>query len=347
MKTCLVTGGAGFIGSNFIHYLFAKYDRDIMVVNIDKLTYAGNLHNLEGMNERDNYIFIKADINDCIAIEAVFKRYKPDIVINFAAETHVDRSISSPRIFAETNILGTQALLDICLKYPPKKFIQISTDEVYGSLNKEGVFTEESPLKPSSPYAASKAAADLMVQAYYKTYGLPFNITRCTNNYGPFQMPEKLIPLVISRVLDGMPVPVYGEGTNIREWIFVTDHCRALDEVINKGVTGEVYNIGSGCGIENIQLVKMIIDTIRESLPPGDKRKNSISYDLIELVEDRKGHDFRYAVSSEKIRQATGWQPATSLEDGIRFTVNWYLTHELWVKKARKRLLNCVDGGVR
>ncbi|SHG65637.1 dTDP-glucose 4,6-dehydratase [Thermosyntropha lipolytica DSM 11003] len=338
MQTYLVTGGAGFIGSNFIHYLLTRYHRDIVVVNVDKLTYAGNIHNLDGVKEYGNYVFIQADINDLITLEKVFARYRPDVVVNFAAETHVDRSISSPRIFVETNVLGTQALLDMCLKYPVKKFVQVSTDEVYGSLGKEGVFTEDSPLRPSSPYASSKAAADLILQAYHQTYGLPFNITRCTNNYGPLQMPEKLIPLVISRVLDGMPVPVYGEGTNIREWIFVEDHCRALEEVIHKGVTGEVYNIGSGCEIENLRLVKLVIDMVKELLPAGDRRKNCISHDLIELVADRKGHDFRYAVSSEKIRQATGWQPAVSFEEGIRFTVNWYLTHEEWVKKARQRL---------
>lgn len=345
MQTYLITGGAGFIGSNFIHYLFEEYDEEIVIVNIDKLTYAGNIHNLEQIKERHNYFFIKADINDRITLDAVFERYKPDVVINFAAETHVDRSIFAPRVFACTNILGTQALLDICLKYQVKKFVQISTDEVYGSLEKDGVFTEDSPLKPSSPYAASKASADLMVQAYYKTYGLPVNITRCTNNYGPFQVPEKLIPLTIEHVLNNIPVPVYGDGTNVREWIFVQDHCRAIDRVVNRGVTGEIYNIGSGCQIENIQLVKMIIDKVRELLPPGDKRKNYINYNLIEFVEDRKGHDFRYAVSSEKIKQAAGWQVETSFEEGLKLMIEWYLQNELWVKRAKERL-TIIDNGV-
>ncbi|MBO8159219.1 dTDP-glucose 4,6-dehydratase [Thermosyntropha sp.] len=340
MKTYLITGGAGFIGSNFIHYLMQKYGDEVLVINVDKLTYAGNLSNLENIQDRNNYFFIRADINDRKALELVFNKYKPDIVINFAAESHVDRSINYPRIFTYTNISGTQVLLDYALKYSVSKYVQISTDEVYGSLGEQGFFTEKSLLKPSSPYSASKASADLMVEAYYKTYGLPVNITRCSNNYGPFQSPEKLIPLVIEHALNNKPVPVYGNGMNIRDWIFVKDHCRAVDYIANQAKAGEIYNIGANCEMENIRLIRLIIDLLKELLPYDDKRRIMINYDLITFVEDRKGHDFRYAVDSRKIRDDLGWRPEVSFEEGIRLTIEWYLRNQKWLRNAKKRITN-------
>jgi len=327
MKTYLVTGGAGFIGSNFVHYILNKYGSEIYVINIDKLTYAGNLSNLSGLKGTDNYEFLQADINDTAAISAIFAKYKPDIIINFAAETHVDRSIDNPGIFTYSNILGTQSLLDAALKCSIERFVQISTDEVYGSLDATGFFKENSPLKPSSPYSASKAAADLLANAYYKTYGLPLIISRCSNNYGPRQFPEKLIPLTIKHCLSNIPVPVYGDGMQIRDWIYVKDHCAAIDLITCSAPAGEVYNIGSSCEVENLTIVKTIIDTVYTVLEPGDLRRNWVNYDLIRHVEDRKGHDSRYAIDSSKIKQELNWTPQMNFIEGIKYTVRWYLNN--------------------
>lgn len=328
MQTWMITGGAGFIGSNFIHYIVNKYGNSIGIVNIDKLTYAGNLQYLSDIENQDNYIFIRADINDRKQIFDAFARYKPDIVVNFAAETHVDRSINDPTVFALTNIIGTQTLLEAAIKYPVARFIQISTDEVYGALGTEGYFSEASPLNPSSPYSASKAGADLMVSAFGKTYGLAWNITRCTNNYGHYQYPEKLIPLVIKSCLINQNIPIYGNGSNIRDWIWVYDHCRAVEMVVNQGTKGQIYNIGASCEISNIELVQMIINEVRKQIPPNDWRREKINPGLITYVKDRKGHDFRYALNTNKISAEIGWKPEVNLREGIRATVKWYLKNE-------------------
>lgn len=331
MKTILITGGAGFIGSNFVKYMLNKYP-EYKIINIDLLTYAGNLDNLKGIDSH-NYSFIRADIRDSSIIEKIFDNNNIDIVVNFAAESHVDRSIEDPQIFLTTNILGTQVLLDAAKnawnlssgdKYSREyregvKFVQISTDEVYGELGKTGFFTEETALQPNSPYSASKAGADLLVRAYNETYGLPINITRCSNNYGAYQFPEKLIPLMISNTRHDKELPVYGDGLQVRDWLHVTDHCSAIDTVLHKGEIGEVYNIGGNNEKANIEIVKIIIDELGKS------------EDLITYVKDRPGHDRRYAIDNTKITTELGWSPSYTFEGGIEETIQWYLEHDGWV----------------
>lgn len=315
----LVTGGAGFIGSNFVHYMRREHP-EYEIVNVDALTYAGNLDNLAGMEEHPGYRFVQADISDRAAMEPLF-REGVDTVVNFAAESHVDRSIAQPDIFVRSNVSGTQTLLDLARKYGVGKYVQISTDEVYGTLGKEGMFTEETPLAPNSPYSASKAGADLMVRAYHETYGLPVNITRCSNNYGPYQFPEKLIPLMIRNALANKPLPVYGDGLNVRDWLYVEDHCSAIDLVIHRGRSGEVYNIGGGNERTNLQVVRTIL---REMGKPES---------LITFVEDRLGHDRRYAIDASKIRRELGWTSKFDYETGIRATIQWYLSHGDWLDR--------------
>lgn len=339
MKTYLVTGGAGFIGSNFIHFILNRY-KDYKIINVDKLTYAGNLNNLIDISNSDNYTFIKADICDEDAMEKIFSQYEIDYIVNFAAESHVDRSIKDPQIFVRTNIYGTQVLLNLAKRYwetqnefkPEKKFIQISTDEVYGSLGSSGYFTENTSINPHSPYSASKASADMLVKAYYDTYKMPVNITRCSNNYGPYQFPEKLIPLVINNCLTRKPIPVYGDGSNIRDWLYVEDHCRAIDAVIHKGKTGEVYNIGGNNEKRNIDIIKTIISILNNILLDDDNRKQYISDKLIRFVEDRKGHDRRYAIDSTKIRNEISWEPVIKFDDGMKQTIEWYLKNQEWLR---------------
>ena len=317
----LVTGGAGFIGGNFVHYMVAAHP-DYNIIVLDKLTYAGNLETLEPV--MDKISFEKADIADRKAVYRIFEEYKPDIVVNFAAESHVDRSIENPEIFLQTNILGTQVIMDACRKYGIERYHQVSTDEVYGDLpldRPDMFFTEETPIHTSSPYSASKASADLLVQAYHRTYGLPVTISRCSNNYGPYHFPEKLIPLMIANALADKPLPVYGEGLNVRDWLYVEDHCRAIDLIIHKGTVGEVYNIGGHNEKTNIYIVKKILELL-------DKPESLITY-----VTDRKGHDLRYAIDPTKIHNELGWLPETKFDDGIVKTVNWYLDNEGWWKK--------------
>lgn len=316
MMRLLVTGGAGFIGSNFILYMLRQHP-DYHIVNVDSLTYAGNLENLEAVEKHPNYSFSKTDITDAKGVDQLF-RQGIDVVVNFAAESHVDRSILEPDIFVRTNVLGTQLLLDAAKKYGVSKFVQVSTDEVYGSLGKTGLFTEETPLSPNSPYSASKAGGDLLVRAYHETYGLPVNITRCSNNYGPYQFPEKLIPLMISRALQDQPLPVYGDGMNIRDWLYVEDHCSAIDLVIHSGRAGEVYNIGGNNERANIHIVKEILKEL-------GKPESLITY-----VEDRPGHDRRYGIDASKITRELGWKPQYDFETGIKETIRWYLNHEEW-----------------
>lgn len=321
--TILVTGGAGFIGSNFIHYLIEKYP-DYRIICLDKLTYAGNLKNLENVLNKPNFRFVKGDICDRDLVYKIFEEEKPDIVVNFAAESHVDRSIESPDIFLKTNVLGTQVLLDACRKYGVKRFHQISTDEVYGDLpldRPDMKFSENSPLKPSSPYSASKASADLLVLAYHRTYGVPVTISRCSNNYGPYQFPEKLIPLMIINAIHDRPLPVYGDGRNVRDWIHVKDHCEAVDIILHKGKEGEIYNIGGENERANIEVVKMIL---KELGKPES---------LIKFVKDRPGHDRRYALDIPKMKEEFGWSPKISFEEGLRDTIRWYIENEEWWKE--------------
>lgn len=312
----LVTGGAGFIGSNFILYMMQKYP-NAHIINMDALTYAGNLENLRSVEHAPNYSFIKASIADKQAVEEVFKQ-GIDVIVNFAAESHVDRSILEPEVFVNTNVLGTQILLDAARKFGVTKFVQVSTDEVYGSLGETGLFSETTPLAPNSPYSASKAGGDLLVRAYHETYGLPVNITRCSNNYGPFQFPEKLIPLMISRALNDETLPVYGDGLNIRDWLYVEDHCSAIDLVIHKGRNGEVYNIGGNNERTNIHIVKTILEKL-------GKPESLISY-----VEDRLGHDRRYGIDPTKITEELGWKPRHNFETGMQETITWYLQNKEW-----------------
>ena len=339
MKTYLVTGGAGFIGSNFIIYLLNKYN-DIKLINLDKLTYAGNLENLKIIENDKRYIFVHGDICDSTLVSSLFKDYTIDYVINFAAESHVDRSILDPDIFVNTNIIGTVNLLNCAKKAwedssdcykDGVKFVQISTDEVYGSLGKIGYFTENTPLNPHSPYSASKTSADMMVKAYFDTYKMPINITRCSNNYGPFQFPEKLIPLLIKNCLDFNKLPVYGDGLNIRDWLYVEDHVKAIDMVINKGRYGEDYNIGGNNERANIDIVRKILNYLNENV--NDK----INEDLIEYVEDRKGHDKRYAIDASKIKSELGWYPEVNFEDGIIKTIRWYLSNQEWINNIENK----------
>lgn len=316
----LVTGGAGFIGSHFIHYLLTKRN-DITITNIDLMTYAGNLENIQRIRPGSNYRFIRGDIGDKLTLREAF-RQEVDVLVNFAAESHVDRSIEDPEIFLKTNALGTQNLLEFARNGRVKQFIQISTDEVYGSLEGSGLFLETTPLAPNSPYSASKAAADLMVQAYFRTYGLPVNITRCSNNYGPYQHPEKLIPLMTIRALRNERLPVYGDGLNVRDWLYVEDHCRAIELVMEKGRPGEVYNIGGNHERTNMDIVRSILRML-------DKPES-----LIEHVEDRKGHDRRYGIDASKIRQELGWSPTHDVTEGLEKTVRWYVDNERWWSAA-------------
>lgn len=336
MKTYLVTGGAGFIGSNFIIYMLNKY-KEIKIINVDKLTYAGNLENLKSVENNPAYSFIHADICNKQAIEDIFKENDIDYVVNFAAESHVDRSISDPKIFVETNVLGTVNLLNVAkdswvigndLYKSDCKFLQVSTDEVYGSLGQTGFFTEVTHLDPHSPYSASKSSADIFVKAYADTYKLPINITRCSNNYGPFQFPEKLIPLVINNTLSHKDLPVYGDGLNVRDWLFVKDHCKAIDLVITAGRNSEVYNIGGHNERTNIAIVNTIIAYIKENVDPA------VGEHLIKYVEDRKGHDKRYGIDPKKISDELGWYPETSFETGIKLTIQWYLDNITWMENV-------------
>ncbi|MGG4107938.1 dTDP-glucose 4,6-dehydratase [Paenibacillus lautus] len=312
----LVTGGAGFIGSNFILYMIQQHP-DYQIINMDALTYAGNLENLQSVQTHPNYSFIQADIADKPAVDAIFQQ-SIDVVVNFAAESHVDRSILEPEIFVNTNVLGTQVLLDAAKKYGVTKFVQVSTDEVYGSLGDTGLFSETTPLAPNSPYSASKAGGDLLVRAYHETFGLPVNITRCSNNYGPYQFPEKLIPLIISRTLNDESLPVYGDGLNIRDWLYVEDHCSAIDLVIHQGKIGEVYNIGGNNERTNLHIVQTIL---RELGKPES---------LITYVADRPGHDRRYGIDPIKIMNELGWKPKHNFETGIKETIQWYLSNKEW-----------------
>ncbi|WP_443863068.1 dTDP-glucose 4,6-dehydratase [Fusobacterium ulcerans] len=382
MKTYLVTGAAGFIGTNFVKYMLEKYGEDIKIVVLDKLTYAGNIENIQEEIDSKKIDFVKGNICNRELVEDIFSRYEIDYVVNFAAESHVDRSISNPQIFLETNILGTQNLLEVSKKfwsigkdengYPVykegKKFLHISTDEVYGSLSKDYTeakelvlndkvkkvaegrknlktygdkfFTEETPLDPRSPYSASKTSSDMIVRAYAETYKFPMNITRCSNNYGPYQFPEKLIPLIIKNILEGKKLPVYGDGSNVRDWLYVKDHNKAVDMVINNGRLGEVYNIGGFNEEKNINIVKLTIDTIAKIMKEEPEYRRvlktdveNISYALINYVQDRLGHDARYAIDPEKIVTELGWYPETSFDKGIEQTIRWYLDNQEWIEK--------------
>ncbi len=317
----LITGGAGFIGSNYLHYVTDKYKDDYFVC-LDALTYAGNYNNIKDLEEKDNYKFVKGDITDRSFIDKLFCEEKFDVVINFAAESHVDNSIKNPEIFLTTNIIGTEVLMDASLKYNVKRYHQISTDEVYGDLpldRPDLLFTEETPLHTSSPYSTSKASADLLVMAYYRTYGLPVTISRCSNNYGPYQFPEKLIPLTIMKALNNEKIPVYGTGENVRDWIHVHDHNVGVDLIVRNGKVGEVYNLGGHSERHNIDIVKTILKQMGKS------------EDLITFVEDRKGHDLRYAIDSSKVEKELGWELTYTFEDGIKETIDWYLNNKAWI----------------
>ena len=318
--TIVVTGGAGFIGGNFVHYMLGKYPED-RIVCVDKLTYAGNLSTLSPVMEHPNFRFYKTDICDRAGVYEIFEREHPDIVVNFAAESHVDRSIENPEIFLQTNILGTQVLMDACRKYGITRYHQVSTDEVYGDLpldRPDLFFTEQTPIHTSSPYSSSKAGADLLVLAYHRTYGLPVTVSRCSNNYGPYHFPEKLIPLMIANALYDKPLPVYGEGLNVRDWLYVEDHCKAIDLIVRQGRVGEVYNVGGHNEKRNIDIVKIILKEL-------GKPESLITY-----VADRKGHDMRYAIDPTKIHRELGWLPETKFEDGIKRTIRWYLDNRKW-----------------
>ena len=314
----LITGGAGFIGGNFVHYMLREHPEDDILC-LDALTYAGNMETLASAMDNPHFKFIKADIADRQAIYDIFEREKPEIIINFAAESHVDRSIENPSVFLQTNVMGTQVLLDACRKYGIERYHQVSTDEVYGDLpldRPDLFFTEETPIHTSSPYSASKASADLLVQAYHRTFGVPVTISRCSNNYGPYHFPEKLIPLMIANALGGKPLPVYGDGKNVRDWLYVEDHCAAIDLIIRRGRVGEVYNVGGHNEKTNLEVVKLII----QALGKGE----------IQFVKDRAGHDRRYAIDPTKIRKELGWSPKTKFEDGIQKTIQWYLDNRSW-----------------
>lgn len=327
-KTIIVTGGAGFIGSNFIFYMKDRYPK-YKIICVDKLTYAGNLVTLQSIMDDPNFRFCEVDICDRDSIYKVFEDEQPDIVVNFAAESHVDRSIESPEVFLDTNIKGTAVLMDACLRYNVQRFHQISTDEVYGDLpldRPDQLFTEESPLCTSSPYSSSKAVADLLAMSYHRTYGLPVTISRCSNNYGPYQFTEKLIPLMITYALADRPLPVYGQGINVRDWIYVEDHCKAVDRIIHQGTPGEIYNVGGHNEMRNIDIVRLICKELH-------KPESLITY-----VEDRKGHDLRYAIDATKIHRELGWFPETKFAEGIKSTIRWYINHPKW-------WLPCTDTG--
>ena len=316
----IVTGGAGFIGGNFVHYMLKEHP-EYQIICLDKLTYAGNMETLEPVMDNPNFTFVKADIADRDAVYALFEKEKPDVVVNFAAESHVDRSSTDPGIFLQTNIIGTGVLLDACRIYGIKRYHQVSTDEVYGDLpldRPDLFFTEETPLHTSSPYSASKASADLLVMAYHRPFGLPTTISRCSNNYGPYHFPEKLIPLMLANALNDKPLPVYGKGENVRDWLYVEDHCRAIDMIIHKGRVGEVYNIGGHNERTNLQVVKTVLKELGKS------------EDLITYVTDRPGHDRRYAIDPAKIHAELGWEPLTLFDEGIKKTVKWYLENREW-----------------
>ena len=321
----IVTGGAGFIGSNFIFYMIGRHPED-RIICVDSLTYAGNLSTLKSVMEHPNFRFVKLDIRDREGVDKLFEEEKPQVVVNFAAESHVDRSIENPGIFLETNIMGTAVLMDACRKYGIERFHQVSTDEVYGDLpldRPDLFFTEETPIHTSSPYSTSKASADLLVLAYHRTYGLPVTISRCSNNYGPYQFPEKLIPLMIANALHDQPLPVYGEGLNVRDWLYVEDHCKAIDLILRGGRVGEVYNIGGHNEMRNIDIVKLICAEL-------GKPESLITY-----VTDRKGHDQRYAIDPAKIHRELGWLPETMFKDGIKKTIHWYLDNQEWWETIR------------
>lgn len=339
MKTYLVTGGAGFIGSNFIHYMLRR-NQDIHILNVDALTYAGNLENLSEYDQDSRYTFAHVDIRDKEALTQLFETYHPDYAVNFAAESHVDRSIEDPGTFADTNVMGTVALLGVAESfwndgqgsYGDHRYLQVSTDEVYGSLpfdDPEAFFRETTPLSPHSPYSASKASADMFVKAWHDTYGFPAVITRCSNNYGPYQFPEKLIPLMIENCLEHKALPVYGDGLNVRDWLYVDDHCKAIAMVLEGGRLGEVYNVGGHNERNNLYIVKRIISEVARIT--GDTQ---ITEDLISYVTDRKGHDRRYGIAPDKIKEELGWYPETPFEEGIVTTINWYLENREWVKNV-------------
>ncbi len=320
MSKILVTGGAGFIGSNFVKYMLDKYS-DYEIINLDALTYCGNLENLKDIEDMDNYTFVKGDIRDKELVDDLVS--KVDYVINFAAESHVDRSIDDPEIFIKSNVLGTQVLLNAAKNLGVEKYIQISTDEVYGTLGETGYFSETTPLQSNSPYSASKSGGDLITRAYFETFDLPINITRCSNNYGPYQFPEKLIPLMISNALEDKKLPIYGDGKNIRDWLHVYDHCQAIDLVLHEGKLGEVYNIGGHNERQNIQIVKLILEALGKD------------ESLIEFVADRLGHDRRYAIDADKIRNELGWEPKYTFETGIKETIQWYLDNQDWMDQVK------------
>jgi dTDP-glucose 4,6-dehydratase len=355
MKTYLITGGAGFIGANFVKYMLSTYN-DVQLLVLDALTYAGNLGTIAADVDNKRCIFVKGDICDQQLVTELFKKYPIEVVVNFAAESHVDRSIENPRLFLETNIMGTQNLMDVARQYwftgkkndhgyplykEGVRYHQVSTDEVYGSLGAEGYFTETTPLDPRSPYSASKTSADLIVKAYMETYQFPATITRCSNNYGPYHFPEKLIPLIIKNILEGKKLPVYGDGKNVRDWLYVEDHCKAIDQVIRFGRVGEVYNVGGHNEKQNIEIVKLTIDTIRQLMEtePAYQRVlktnlESINYDLITYVADRLGHDQRYAIDPTKMKKELNWAPETCFEAGIVKTIRWYLENQKWVDEV-------------
>lgn len=352
MRTVLVTGGAGFIGSNFVKYMLEKHP-DYLIVNLDALTYAGNLENLTDIEDNPNYVFVKGDISDSDFVNQLFKDYTFDFVVNFAAESHVDRSIENPQIFVKTNIMGTQVLLAAAKNawqtgkddegYPTYKenvkYLQVSTDEVYGALGKTGMFTETTPIQPNSPYSASKASADLLVRAYGNTFKFPMNITRCSNNYGPYQFPEKLIPLMISNVIDLRELPIYGDGMQVRDWLHVKDHCSGIDTVLHKGRLREVYNIGGNNEKANIHIVDLILKFVKEKLEKdnydGIATDTSKISDALKIhVEDRLGHDRRYAIDNTKITTELGWSPSYTFEKGIEETIEWYLKNQKWVAQV-------------
>ncbi|PGZ96516.1 dTDP-glucose 4,6-dehydratase [Bacillus pseudomycoides] len=320
----LVTGGAGFIGSNFVHYILKVYE-NYHVINYDALTYSGNLENLRSVEQDPRYVFLKGTVQNRELLEYVVQKYKVDAIVNFAAESHVDRSIENPIPFYDTNIIGTVTLLEIVKKYPHIKMVQVSTDEVYGSLGEVGKFTEQTPLDPSSPYSSSKASADMIALSYYKTYQLPIIVTRCSNNYGPYQYPEKLIPLMITNALEGEKLPLYGDGLNIRDWLHVNDHCRAIDVVLHKGKVGEVYNIGGNNEKINVEVVEQVLALL-------GKGKEDIDY-----IIDRLGHDRRYAIDATKMKTELGWQPAYTFEEGLEETVRWYKQNVQWWRPLKEK----------
>ncbi len=321
METILVTGGAGFIGSNFIRYMLRSHPA-VRIVNFDKLTYAGNLENLKDLEAEKRYAFVRGDICEQSEVEEAYRRHQVDTIVHFAAESHVDRSIKGAALFIRTNVLGTQVLLDVAREMKVERFLHVSTDEVYGSLGPQGKFVETTPLHPNSPYAASKAGSDLLALAYHHTFGLPVVLTRCSNNYGPYQFPEKLIPLMIANAVDDKPLPVYAQGLNVRDWLYVQDHCAAIDLVLQKGRLGEVYNIGGNNEWKNIDIVKLLL------------RKLGKPESLITFVADRPGHDLRYAIDATKIKKELGWIPRMSFDKGLGETIEWYLAHEPWWRRV-------------